>query len=364
MALAVTFLTPAVHADTLRYRYVALDQVPLPAPYTSFNPTTVVDGRVFGTVFDDSFTIGAVAEYRHGAITIGPAGIAFIANEAGVVGGSSLSGQAALFDDGATTLVPRAPGETSANVVGLGADRLALVGSTNSSFVTTFAYFRRGTETFIDFGLPDPVSSAFMNDDGVIGLTKEESASDHFLHGYRYNPRTQTSTLLPPFAGDPTDINVLIQGINQRSEVLGYSFTDFASPTYHERVGVWDRAGVFQPYFEETINTNTLLFNDQNEIVITNSSDAHSYLVPRPGTRLDLASIVRNVPAGLQLVQVVSIDDDGNITGFSADATFTNFFAFLLVPLGDGDGEPGDVHVGHCVPWRVAHAADRWHSHK
>jgi hypothetical protein len=362
MALTATFLATAAHADTPRYRYIAIDQASLPAPYTSFNPTTVVDGRVFGTVFDDSFTIGAVAEYRHGVITIGPAGIAATANAADVVGGSNLSSQAALFDHGVTTLVPRLPGETSASVVGLGADRFALVSSTNSSFVTTFAYFLRGTETVIDFGLPDPVFGAFMNDVGLIGVTKEESATDHFLHGYRYDPRTQTSTLLPPFAGDPTDVNVIIQGINQSGEVLGYSFTDFASPTYHERVGVWGRAGVFQPYFEETINTSTLLFNDRNEIVITNSSDSNSYLVPTPGTRLNLASIVANVPAGLGLVQVVSIDNDGNITGFSADSTFTNFFPFLLVPVGDGDC--GEVHVVHGVPWAIAHASDRWHSHK
>lgn len=363
LALAATFFATAAHADGPRYRYVALDQVPLPAPYTSFNPTTVVDGRVFGTVFDDSFTIGAVAEYQHGAIAIGPAGVASIANAANVIGGSSLSGQAALFDRGTTTLVPRLPGETSATVVGLGAVRLALVSSTNSSFVTTFAYFLGGTETVIDFGLPDPVFGGFMNDEGLIGVTKEESQTDPFLHGYRYSPVTKTSTLLPPFAGDPTDINVLIQGINQRGEVLGYSFTDFESPTYHERVGVWDRAGVFQPYFEETIVTNTLLFNELNEIVITNSSDSNSYLVPKPGTRLNLASIVGNVPTGLELVQVVSIDNEGNIAGFSADATLTNFFPFLLVPVGD-DENCGEVRVAHGVPWRIAHSADAWRSHK
>jgi hypothetical protein len=365
MVLGAAFVAPAAHADTIRYRYVALDQIPLPAPYTSFAPSAVIDGRVFGTVFDDSFSIGAVAVYRHGALTIGPAGFASVANEDGTIGGSDLSAQAALFKDGATTLVPRLPGELFSNVVGLGDDHLALVSSTNSSFVTSFAYFRKGTETVIDFGLPDPVFGGFMNDDGLVGVTKEESQSDPFLHGYRYDPRTQTSTLLPPFAGDPTDVMVLVQGINSRGEVLGYSFTDFASPTYHERVGVWDRAAVFHPFFEETITTNTLVFNDRDQIVITNSSDSHSYLVPRPGTRLDLASIVGNVPAGLDLAQVVSIDNDANITGFAADATLTNFYPFLLVPLGDGDRDGGEVHLGgRPLPWAIAHDCDKRHPHK
>jgi hypothetical protein len=369
MALAAAFVAPSAHADSShadspRYRYVALDQVPLPAPYTSFNPSTVVDGRVIGTVFDDSFSIGAVAVYDHGTITIGPAGIAAVGDETGLIGGSTLSAQAALFDRGVTTVIPPAAGELFANVVSLGDDHLALVSSTNSSFVANFAYYHRGTESFIDFGLPDPVFGAFMNHDGMIGVTKEESASDHFLHGYRYSPRTQKSTLLPPFAADPTDINVIIQGINDRGDVLGYSFTDFASPNYHERVGVWGHAGVFQPYFEETIVTNTLLFNNANQIVITNSSDSHSYLVPQPGTRLDLASIVSNVPAGLGLVQVVSIDDGAEITGYAADPTLTNFYPFLLEPMGDGDHDGGPVHPGHCVPWRISHQSFRWHPHK
>jgi hypothetical protein len=365
MALVATFVAPAAHADALRYRYVALDQVPLPAPFTSFAPSTVIGGRVFGTVFDDTFTIASVAEYRDGAITIGPAGVASVADPSGVVGGSDPSFNAAIFKGGVTTVVPPLPGQSTASVVGLGNGGLALVSSMNSAFVSTFAYFRKGTETVIDFGLPDPVFGGFMNDDGTIGVTKQENPVDHFLHGYRYDPRTQTSTLLPPFAGDPTDVMVLIQGINKRGEVLGYSFTQFGDPNYHERVGVWDQTGVFQPYFEETINTNLLVFNDRDEIVISNSSDGNSYLVPTPGTRLNLADLVPNVPAGLQLVQVVSIDNDANITGFAADATFINFFPFLLVPMNDDEGDPAEAQVGHCpIPWAIAHDSDRRHPQK
>jgi hypothetical protein len=86
--------------------------------------------------------------------------------------------------------------------------------------------------------------------------------------------------------------------------------------------------------------------------------------VPEPGTRLDLASLVSNVPAGLQLTFVVSIDNDGNITGFAADATFSNFFPFLLVPLGDDDPDPGEVHVSCPVPSSIVHASDRVHPQK
>jgi hypothetical protein len=362
IALALALAAPAAQADPLRYGYVALDQVPLPAPYTSFSPAAIVNGRVYGTVFDDTFTIAAVAVYSGGAITIGPPGTASVANARGSIGGQSTSGQAALFERGETTLVPALPAQASANVISLGDDELALVQSTDSSFTSTFAYFHSGKESVIDFGLPDPAANAFMNDAGLIGLTKDQSATDHFDHGYRYDPRTQVSTLLPP-SPDPTDVNVLIQGINAGGDVLGYSFTDFASPDYHERVGVWDRRGIFQTYFFETLNTSTLVFNDRDEIVITNSSDGNSYLVPTPGTRLDLASLTSNVPAGLQLSLVVSIDNAGNITGFAVDENF-DFFPFLLVPLGHGAPEPGPVHVRCPVPASIAHAADRNHPHK
>ena len=356
-ALVVTLAAPsAVHADGLRYAYVALDQVPLPAPYTFFSPAAVVEGRVYGTVFDDTFTIASVAVYDHGTITVGPSGTATAANARGTIGGQSSSGQAALFQGGTTTLVPALPGQAFATVPSLGDNELALIQSTSSSFTSTFAYYRHGNQSVIDFGLPDPAANAFMNNAGLIGLTKNQSPSDHFDHGYRYDPHTQTSTPLPP-SSDPTDVNVLIQGINESGDVLGYSFTDFASPNYHERIGIWGRNGVFQTYFLETLNTSTLLFNDREEIVITNSSDGNSYLVPSPGTRLDLGTLTSNVPTGLQLSLAVSIDNAGNIAGFAVDEN-SNFFPFLLTPVGPHDGPPRPVQVRCAVPGSIVHAHD------
>lgn len=361
--LLLTFAAPAaVHADPLRYAYVALDQVPLPAPYTFFSPASVVNGRVYGTAFDDTFTIANVAVYDHGTITVGPSGTAVVANARGDIGGQVASGQAALFEGNATALIPVLPGQVSALVQSLGDNDLALVQSTDSSFTSTFAYLRRGALSVIDFGLPDPASNAFMNDAGLIGLTKSESPTDHFLHGFKFDPRTQTSTPLPP-SPDPTDVNVLIQGINAGGDVLGYSFTDFASPDYHERVGIWRANDVFQTYFLETINTSELFFNDRDEIVITESSDGESYLVPSPGTRLDLASITSNVPAGVTLSLAVGIDNAGNIAGFSVDEN-DDFFPFLLTPMGHGDANPPQAHVCHGVPTGIAHAHDQTHGHR
>jgi hypothetical protein len=342
MALALTLAAPSAHAAPLRYRYVALDQVPLPAPYTFFFPSTVINGQVFGTVFDPTFTIASVAEYSHGTITVGAGGFASVANHFGVIGGSTPSLQAALFFGDRTSLIPRLPGETSASVVGLTDLNLSLVSSTNASFVSTFAYFIAGRETVINFGLPNPVFGPFMNDFGLIGVTEEESQTTQFLQGYRYDPLTQVSARLPPFAADPTETFVLVQGVNIRGEVLGYSFTNPSSSAYQESIGVWDSTAIFHPYFTETINTSALLFNDEDQVVITLSSDGNTYLVPTPGTRVNLATLVPNVPAGLSLTQAISIDDDGNITGLATDANF-NEYPFLLLAMGENEAGPWDV---------------------
>ena len=362
-AVVLTLGAPAaVQADPLRYAYVALDEVPLPAPYTFFAPASVVAGRVYGTVFDDTFTIANVAVLSGGTVTVGPSGTASVANPRGDIGGQSLSGQAALFSGDATTLIPALPGQASASVVSLADNDLALVNSFDSSFISTFAYFRQGVLSVIDFGLPEAAANAFLNNNGLIGLTKDESPKDRFLHGYLYDPRTMTSTLLPP-SPDPTDVNVLIQGINAGGEVLGYSFTDFFSSSYHERVGIWNQKGVFQTYFFETLNTNILVFNDRDQIVITETEDGESYLVPTPGTRLDLASLTSNVPDGVQLSLVASIDNAGNIVGFSIDENF-DFFPFLLTPMGNGDPNPAKAHVLHGLPAAIAHPGNKNGLHK
>jgi hypothetical protein len=360
MALVVTLAAPAAHADQLRYRYVALDQVPLPAPYAFFLPGAVIDGKVFGTVFDPTFTIEAVAEYSHGTITVGAAGSAAVANHFGVVGGASPTAQAALFFGDKTSLIPQLPGEVSASVVGLTDFNLSLVASTDASFNTTFAYFFAGTETVINFGLPIPVFGGFMNDFGLVGVTEEESQATPFLQGYRYDPITKAVTRLLPFAADPTETFVLVQGVNIRGEILGYSYTNPTSPTYQESIGIWDAKAVFQPYFTETINTGELLFNDEDQIVITESSDGNTYFVPAPGTRINLANLVPNVPAGLSLTQALGIDDGGNIIGLATDINF-NEYPFLLQAMGENEAGPWGVgSVNGCA---LPDAVTRW-SHR
>lgn len=70
--------------------------------------------------------------------------------------------------------------------------------------------------------------------------------------------------------------------------------------------------------------SNRLVFNDNNVIVISNIStgDPASYIVPRPGVRLDLADLVENLPAGQNLASTIGINNHGNIIGYGQQGSF------------------------------------------
>jgi hypothetical protein len=101
---------------------------------------------------------------------------------------------------------------------------------------------------------------------------------------------------------------------------------------------VWERNGLFDTYFVEgDVSSSKLLFNEDNLIVITlqnsgGSSPHNSYIVPRPGVRLNLADLVVNFPAGQELSSIADLNNHGDMIG----STFTGA-NFLLQRLDDDD---------------------------
>ena len=99
--------------------------------------------------------------------------------------------------------------------------------------------------------------------------------------------------------------------------MLGYSFDPFAD----EVIGVWrNRPGnPFETYFvEATLEIPTisdeLLWNEHGLIVITFTNDDASYIVPRPGVRINLADITDHLPAGRRTV-ITDLNDSGDLLG-------------------------------------------------
>ena len=126
--------------------------------------------------------------------------------------------------------------------------------------------------------------------------------------------------------------------------MLGYSFV-FGGL---ERIGVWDRDAEFETYFVEgtaqfpTVS-NQLVFNDHNQIAISwvyepSRNLKQSYLVPKPGVRLNMDDLVENLPSGLNLSVIQGINNHGDMIGF-------DFFGggdFLLERV-DATGSPASV---------------------
>ncbi len=232
--------------------------------------------------------------------------------------------QAAIFAGGRARVIPRLPDETTSKVIGLTSSGTALVSSSNEAADTSTFYLddARGKVRLLDFG-PGEVSHLSINDATVIAGTITRPGVPN--RAFRYDVGSTGMTVLDPIRTDPDSQG---QGINRRGDVLGYSYT----PGRLERIGVWHEKK-FQTSFNEgtpefpTVS-NTLLWNREGLIVITNSRvDLNSYLVPRPGVRLKLADLTDSLPAW---TLVKGINSRGDLIG-SAGASDSNVdFDFLM----------------------------------
>lgn len=325
----------------IQYHYVGLDSAVPPGFLGFFSPSAINNsGRVYGNTFTESDGVLTpyVATFDNGTVSVSQQGIANTANESGTVGGFVLTdlenflGQAALFRGNEVQLIPRLPGEIHSEVLQLNEPGTALLMSFDENFNLTLALYDGRQVTPLNFG--PQISFAFflsMNNQGIIsGTTSIEGVGDR---GFRFDPNASEATLLNPL---PTEPDSWALGINNHGDVLGYSF--IASGT--ERIGVWDAKGKFQTYFVEGTSefptiSNDLKFNDNNLIVITRVSSpvnevGNSYLVPKPGVRLNLADLVQDMPSEQgSLWWVRGVNNLENMFGFTLTPDFSSF-DFLL----------------------------------
>lgn len=326
VALVIGLWTAVAQAGDHHYHYISLRAAELPSGFVAFVPVAINnDGVVFGWARDVS-GVPHVAVYADGAVTVlqpNQPSFARAANEDGTVGGfvyidfANDLHQAALFRGDQVELIPPRPGELTSEVTALNDSGTALVTSVDVSFQATFLLYKNGQTTPIDFG-PDVTDPRLLdiNDQGIISGTVGS-----FLFGFRFDPRTGETTLLDPLATEPL---AEARDINNRGDVLGYSFVNGAL----ERIGVWNRNGEFQTYFVEgtpafpTVS-NRLCFNDNNLIVISATNDRNSYIVPKPGERLNLADLVDNLPSGPSPLSVVfAVNNYGNMIGLGTSGFF------------------------------------------
>jgi hypothetical protein len=341
VALALTLCAHAARADQFQYHYVPLRQAAVPAGFRIFRAEGIDNGgRVYGNVIDDSANPQThLAVWTQGVITVLQPDLpswGSTVNSGGTVGGYVVTDvvnfftQAALFHGTEVELVPRRPGEVASDLLALNDSGTAFVVSYDENFDATPELYKNGRLTTIDFGPLVPFS--FYHAENAQGIISGTTFGSTGYVGFRFDPHTSMTTLLEPIDGDP---HAWALGINNRGHILGYSFI-FGST---ERIGVWDATGVFTPYFVEgtlpgSTVSNFLYINNNDLIVITQTTDGTSYIVPRPGVRLDLEDLVDDLPAGVPnpLYHVRGLNDPGDM--FGSDGSGAH--AFVLQRGGHG----------------------------
>ncbi len=324
--------TLLVKAETYRYQYISFDQAKFPPGFNgskSFLPVAIIDnGRVYGTALDNAYN-PHVAVYNRGVVVILSPGAAAVANEVGTVGGSALTDpvnyiyQAALFRGHQTKLIPPTlPGEVNSDVLDINNDGTALVISYDMYYNNTITLYKKGQFTVLDFVLTADMNAypIHINNEGEVSGTTVSSAG---IRGFRHDPNTGKTVMLNPL---PTDVVSWSMDINNRGNVLGYSSNVGGS----QRIGLWDKKGIFHTYIVEGTPelwawSHDLLFNDKNLIVTSSVSGSdlemgNSYLVPKPGVRLNVSDLVVNPPSlSWKPAYIIDINNEGDIIGYDYD---------------------------------------------
>lgn len=330
-----------------RYHYVSLDQA-LPPEFLFFAAPMKVtlQRRVYLNAWacPELYCVPSIVMVHHGVgRTLHRNARLFDANEHGLIGGSLVTDpenfveQAALFKDHAVRLLPRMQGEVTSQVLRVTDSGLALVAWQDESFAQHYYLYDHGKVTPVTAG-DAAIGVADVNRHGIVAGTI--GAGSH-QRAFRLNPYSHRLTLLEP---QPTEPAAWGLGINDRGDVLGYSFVYGG----RERIGVW-RGTRFITWFVEgtpqfpTISNN-LLWNERGEIVITRTSsgggDPNSYLVPRPGVRLKLADISDQLP--FVWTGIADINERGDMVGEGGPDFFDVEGTFLLehIDVDGADGHP------------------------
>jgi hypothetical protein len=324
-APSVSEETTALSARHFRYKQV--DITAAPANVDGWFPSGLSDrGEVIGQGFDcnDDFSVCSqlVLKRRSNGefIVLAKDFLVNDVNSRGDAGGCTthpvnFEGQAGIVHvNGKLELIPPLPGEMSSCVSRVSDSGVAAVASTDPDFVTTPYIFDRGRVR------PFPVLNVTINDiNDRAQMTGIQFTTPN--RAYRFDARTQTTTILEPVAPDPESWGF---AINRQGEVLGTSF-DFDASI--QRIGKWNRKNEFETSLiggtgnpEFPVISNNLNWNERGLIVLSNTDDGNAYLVPSPGVRLNLADLVTNGPVA-SLLQVIAVNQRGDIVAAGGEGS-------------------------------------------
>ena len=305
----------------LSYRQV--DVTAAPAEFNDWSPIGLSDkGEVYGLAFtcDQYYYLcqfDTIKRRTDGTFeTVRENFTPTEVNGDGDVGGctvddnTTFAGQAAIIRaNGRLDLIPKLPGEITSCVVQLSPNRAAVVQSLDEAYtLTTYVLDRNRTTPFtvVDASIRD------LNNAGEIaGVISTDAEAQR---AYRFDSHKETTTILDPVSPDPHSWGM---AINQQGEVLGYSFIFNGI----ERIGKWNKKGKFETLFTEgtpevpTIS-NELMWNEDGLVVVSRTLDLNTYLIPKPGVRVNLQDLVDDATVPATLIGL-DINKGGDFIGFS-----------------------------------------------
>jgi len=310
----------AAQAHDFRYRYISINKARLPAGVSEFFPYALTDsGRVYGNAFNDSGEI-FVAVYANGTVTVLQPGSVSTANNRGTAGGSVLDpltgySKAALFQGTKVKIIPYLGVPTNEYVVSVNDSNAALVSSNDplNQGRTTYRLYKNGRTTF-QFQIPNGSDCPCweVNNAGIVVGTIYDESQQGF-RAIRFRPPYYEAEVLDPVRGD---VDATSSAINGSGHVLGLSNSIFVNPSSNH-YGIWDRQGRFRTYFQGEVFYESR-FNDAQLIVLTGNldTDLNSYIIPRPGIRLNVKNLITNQSSTeAPLSYVADINNHGDMIG-------------------------------------------------
>jgi hypothetical protein len=245
-----------------------------------------------------------------------------------------------VLEDGTVQRVPPLPGETWSCVEALSKGGTLLVhsgdGTTWTDYVALNGEVLPVTPDGAGLQVPPKYSGLVaVNDSGEVAgyFGTQGGLADR---GFRYDPHTGTTSILEPL---PCDQISLAWAINEQGDVFGFSET----PGLVKHVGKWNRDGEFETLLTEGDAqfpvTGDDAWNGAALVVVSNTTDKHTYVVQEPAEPIDLAMLLTGCSAPLSL-DVAGVNSHGDFVATNPALNGPQGYVFLREDASEATAQP------------------------